>query len=134
MPPSPKERMVDMVVNKTDTRHPIRKKILSNLTNIAELKIKDFVTKKLEDLFQILNVPLQFLNNDPSICKENDNIHVTRKVVIHIKPLNEFAKKAVVLMHEFNTSLIQEKQFILKVIKIYCYAYSKLSKKDFIEI
>lgn len=50
-PLSTKKRRVEMIGNKTGTFDLLRRKILIDLTNIAEFKIKDFVINKIKDAF-----------------------------------------------------------------------------------
>lgn len=79
--------------------------------NIAKCKVKNFVTNKHEDLFQIFNVPLQFMNKDPGIWIVGDNFYVAHQAVVYIKLVNNLAERAVAFMHEFNMSLTQNNYF-----------------------
>ena len=82
--------------------------------------LHDFVTTSTVRFFQILGLPEEFLQSDPSEWGHQETYKTSQKVAQSVRVVNDLAERGVALIQEFNSSLTrneEQKQFLLQVVE-----------------
>ncbi|ESN94280.1 hypothetical protein HELRODRAFT_164091 [Helobdella robusta] len=128
--------MVDALSVKSKTTNDFTKRVLMNINDISdEMSAKDFVSSNTMQFFAILGLPHSFLNKRPSEWREDEQYKKAFEVVSGIKPVNDFAKRGVALMQDFNRAIVsseEQKQYLLQVVEYHRTQYPNPKKETLV--
>jgi hypothetical protein len=96
-------------------------------------ELHDFVTKSTVRFFKILNLPVDFLENDPSEWGNQETYRQGQEVARSVKVVNDLAERGVALMQEFNASITrneEQRQFLLQVVEAHRKEFSVPTKGE----
>jgi hypothetical protein len=82
--------------------------------------LPDFVNRNTLKFFELLNIPHEFLLQDPPSWAENENYLRAKQLIQQIKVVNDVAERGVALITEYNsvaTTQEDQKQFLLQVVE-----------------
>lgn len=115
---SEKRSMVERLSREAEEDPP--KRISLDKFKILEKRLCDFVTKNTWKFFQILSLPVSFLEVDPETWLTNPDYLQAEDVVRELRVVNDTAERGVALMQEYNALLTKDEeqtQFALLVVK-----------------
>lgn len=87
---------------------------------VRKMTVADFVTRSSRHLFEVLNIPDEFLLVDPDDWESRDDYRAAVQLVRKVKVVNDTAERGVALMQNFNNILTKnedQKQFLLQVVE-----------------
>ena len=98
--------------------------VLSNLDSYASPKTMRF--------FEILHIPTDFLDADPSSWKMNATFQAAQEQLKYLQVVNDHAERGIALIQQFNRSLTKDEeqlQFLLQVVADHRRNYPDARKK-----
>ena len=126
---SEKRLMIERLSSERDEDPP--KRISVDQLDIAHAQLHNFVTSNTRNFFQILEVPLSFLDIDPDIWISNEYYLQAENIVHQLKIVNDIAERGVALMQEYNALLTKDEdqtQFALQVVQEHLKKYPDYKK------
>jgi len=112
-----KRKMVQ-ALNDPGAEEPVKRVTLSD-QDIRQKEIADFVTRNTKKFFDMLNLPNDFLEEDPDTWNSLPSFVEAHNVVAKLWVTNDTAERVVALMQEYNglrTKSEEQTQFILQVV------------------
>ena len=105
-------------LNDPGAEEPVKRVTLSD-QDIRQKEIADFVTRNTKKFFDMLNLPNDFLEEDPDTWNSLPSFVEAHNVVAKLWVTNDTAERGVALMQEYNglrTKSEEQTQFILQVV------------------
>lgn len=122
-----------MVENLKEEQNNENKRIVTNMNELNQKNISDFVNKKTLSFFERFNIETKFLKLDPSKWHNESEFQKGMNIVQNLHVVNDTAERFVKLMEEYNAALTkneEEKQYILQTVTDYRKKYSSINKSD----
>jgi hypothetical protein len=113
-----KKAMVAALENEGEEDPGVRVHV--NMQSIGAKTLSDFVTKNTRNVFVILDLSQDFLNEDPYTWESNTAYIAAEEIAKNLSVTNDTAERGVALMNEYNGLLSkteEQTQFILQVVK-----------------
>uniref|UniRef100_A0A2S2PCY9 Uncharacterized protein n=1 Tax=Schizaphis graminum TaxID=13262 RepID=A0A2S2PCY9_SCHGA len=124
-----KVNMVKSLVKK-GADFPLRR-ITVETTAVQTVQLSDFVSKNSLILFKALDIPQDFLNQNPDTWENHKDFIDGCKRVQHLKVVNDAAERGISLIQTFNgiiTNQEEQKQYLLQVVEQHRQKYPNPNK------
>lgn len=92
----------------------LKKKIVNELT------VDKLISKSSMQFFEILGLPCDFLNENPSIWESLESYQISKSIIDSLQVVNDRAERCVALISEYNKTLTYDenkKDAIIKIVK-----------------
>ena len=113
-----KQLMVVALKEKKRSKAPL--KHIMPVLGPAKRGLHDFVTTSTVSFFKTIGLSEDFLQRDPNKWKHDEQCRRNKEVAQSVMVVNDLAESEVVLVQEFNSSLIrneEQKQYLLQVVE-----------------
>lgn len=131
-----KKNIVEAVKTRKGTDSKAKRFIIDKkkLNSILQKNISDFVSKKSLNLFELFDLPYDFLDTNIELWPTDDSYKENKEFFAQLKVVNDVAERGVALVSEYNQCLTKDEeqfQFLLQVVKEHRKNYPKCNKKYF---
>ncbi|XP_074115222.1 uncharacterized protein LOC141537915 [Cotesia typhae] len=131
-----KKNIVEAVKTREGTDSKARRFIIDRKTLhlILQKNISDFVSKKSLKLFEIFDLPYDFLDKNIDLWSTDESYNENKEFFAQLKVVNDVAERGVALVSEYNQCLTKDEeqfQFLLQVVKEHRKNYPTCNKKFF---
>jgi hypothetical protein len=129
-----KRNMIIALKEKEGHEHPSKR--IPVFLQPSTKGLHDFVTKSTMQLFKILDLSEDFLEQDPSEWENEVSYQRSRETVCSMKVINDLAERGVALIQEFNSSITrseEQKQYLFQVVEGHRNAFSAPTKSATVE-
>ncbi|XP_073972974.1 uncharacterized protein [Rhodnius prolixus] len=136
VPVNIKKNIVEAVKTREGTDSKARRFIIDkkNLDSILQKNISDFVSKKSMKLFELFDLPYDFLDKNIDLWSTDDSYNENKEFFAQLKVVNDVAERGVALVSEYNQCLTKNEeqfQFLLQVVKEHRKNYPTCNKNLF---
>jgi len=100
--------------------------------DIQSCQLTDLVTVNTHHFFGYLEVPQNFLNNDPDKWNEDEDYVRSKNFLQNLTVVNDLSERGVALIEQYNSILTKDedqKQFLLQVVEDHRHRFPDSSKK-----
>ena len=118
-------------LNTDDEKEPA-KRITNDQSAIQEKNLEDFVSNNTRKFFQSLDLPSEFLNDDPAEWDSIECFCKARDIVKNLRVANDNAERSVALMNEYSkliTNNEKQKQYLLQAASEHHHQFPDCAKK-----
>jgi len=103
-----------------DEQHDHSKKATVDLKSLPGKNLQDFVISRSMKLFQMMDLPHDFLDVDPDVWHDRDDYKHARETLQSLSVVNDQAERGVALIQEYSGLLTKNEtqlQFLLQVVE-----------------
>ena len=130
------KRLMVRAMNEQECNPLHTKKATVILKSFRNKKLEDFVTTKSVALFQLMDLPREFLQVDPDMWEDREDFKKARVIVWSMKVVNDHAERGVALIQEFNKLITKDEsqlQYLLQVVEQHRKAFPDSRKQTLTE-
>lgn len=133
--------MKKKIVEAVKTRDGIKSKVKrfqidqNNINSIIQKDLSDFVSQKSLNLFEIFDLPYDFLDLDIELWTSNDSYKENEEYFKQLKVVNDVAERGVALVSEYNQCLTKNEdqfQYLLQVAKDHRAKFPNCNKSQYL--
>lgn len=141
-PTVPNDTKLKMVHAIKDRESPIEQPKRIELSEgecqvLLEIDISNFINKNSMQIFELFDLPHDFLNENPVDWNSNQSYHDCLEIFQNLKVVNDVAERGVSLAEHYTGLLTKNEeqyQHILQVVKAHRQRYPNSNKRNFIDI